>query len=156
MLYSVICWLHMLLFCLITSTLASTQCQRQFKCIKTQKFVEQEYKNGISASGKETNEILFSSPMFIPLYWCITCSRHFIYPFHHNLLLRWSHLPSFSIFSLVSCLYQKQIKPHYACQFAKGVTGCPRRSRLSFSLLIKSNGSPAVLSFVRGTLLSLH
>lgn len=32
--------------------------------------------------------------MFIPLYWCITYSSHFIYPFHHNLLLRWNHLPS--------------------------------------------------------------
>lgn len=74
-------------------------------------------------------------------------SRHFIYPFHPNLFSVFQYYESTSIwetFSLVSCLYQKQIKPHNACQFAKGVTGCPRRSRLSFCLLIKSNGSPAV------------
>lgn len=44
---------------------------------------------------------------------------------------------------LVSCLYQKQIKQHYVCQFAKGVTGCPLRSSFSFCLLIKSNRTSA-------------
>ncbi len=79
-------------------------------------------------------------------------SRHFIYPFHPNLFTMLEpssvfqyheHTSIWETFSLVSGLYQKQIKAHNACQFAKGVTGCPLRSRLSFCLLIKSNGNPA-------------